>query len=72
TLPSYSPSRAFLRALPFVFPTLPDPFSVPFPVRNSYQVAGWGAFAYLIALRLSFGESDFIRGFRPVRPADQF
>ncbi|MEV4041064.1 hypothetical protein, partial [Streptomyces umbrinus] len=31
--------------------------------RNSFPVASWGAFAYSIALRLSFGESDFIRSF---------
>ncbi|MBQ0848616.1 hypothetical protein J8N05_10370 [Streptomyces sp. BH-SS-21] len=33
--------------------------------RNLFPVASWKAFAYLIALRLSFGESDFIRSFRP-------
>ncbi|MGW7430503.1 hypothetical protein ACWGIN_13250, partial [Streptomyces sp. NPDC054861] len=26
----------------FVFPTLPDPFSVPFPVRILFPVADWG------------------------------
>ncbi|MER5466939.1 hypothetical protein ABT010_41315, partial [Streptomyces sp. NPDC002668] len=35
-------SEAFLRALPFVFPTLPDLFPVPFPVRNSIPVAVGG------------------------------
>ncbi|MFF3321145.1 hypothetical protein, partial [Streptomyces sp. NPDC002889] len=34
-------SGAFLRALPFglAFPTLPDPFPVPFPVQNLFPVA---------------------------------
>ncbi|MFF8658270.1 hypothetical protein, partial [Streptomyces huasconensis] len=44
----------------FVFPTLPDPFSVPFPVRISFPVAAGGP--------LPFGCSDFIRSFRPVLP----
>jgi hypothetical protein len=37
-------SRAFLRALPFglAFPTLPDPFSVPFPVGIHFPVAVGG------------------------------
>ncbi|MEV4437173.1 hypothetical protein, partial [Streptomyces sp. NPDC049585] len=26
---------------PSVFPTLPDPFSVPFPVRNSFLAPCW-------------------------------
>ena len=45
-------SGAFLRALPFglAFPTLPDPFSAPFPVRNSNPVADWSG---LIAFRLT-------------------
>ncbi|MHA5055123.1 hypothetical protein, partial [Streptomyces sp. SD15] len=75
TLPLYSPERlsqAFLRALPFglAFPTLPDLFSVPFPVGIHFQ---WPleAFAYSIAFRLSFGESDFIRSCWPVLPAAQ-
>ncbi|MEU8959945.1 hypothetical protein AB0C93_37295, partial [Streptomyces sp. NPDC048518] len=34
------PPGAFLRY--FVFPTLPDPFSVPFPVRISFPVAAGG------------------------------
>ncbi|MET7715023.1 hypothetical protein, partial [Streptomyces sp. NPDC005407] len=39
-------SEAFLRALPFglAFPTLPDSFSVPFPVRNSNPAAVGEAF----------------------------
>ncbi|WAU79307.1 hypothetical protein O1Q96_05795 [Streptomyces sp. Qhu-G9] len=31
--------------------------------RDSFPVASWEAFAYLIAWWLSFGESDFIRSF---------
>ncbi|MFJ6949055.1 hypothetical protein ACISU4_31200, partial [Streptomyces wuyuanensis] len=31
---------------PSAFPTLPDPFSVPFPVRNSFPVAVGGPFAF--------------------------
>ncbi|MGW3159845.1 hypothetical protein, partial [Streptomyces sp. NPDC001089] len=50
-------------AFPFpATPTLPDPFSVPFPVGIHFQ---WPLEEPLPtrALRLSFGESDFIRSF---------
>ncbi|MFJ8931133.1 hypothetical protein ACIRLA_31590, partial [Streptomyces sp. NPDC102364] len=39
----------------FVFPTLPDPFSVPFPVRISFQVAVGGP--------LPFGEVKHYQSF---------
>ncbi|MFE0107471.1 hypothetical protein, partial [Streptomyces sp. NPDC059009] len=39
----------------FVFPTLPDPFSVPFPVRSFISGGRWRAFAFrLIRLYQKF------------------
>ncbi|MEV1085989.1 hypothetical protein AB0I98_48615, partial [Streptomyces sp. NPDC050211] len=43
-----------------------QPYQIPFPFRfRSEFVSGgrWSGLAYLIAFRLSFGESDFIRSF---------
>ncbi|MFF4732655.1 hypothetical protein ACFY3M_46960, partial [Streptomyces mirabilis] len=43
-----------------------QPYQIRFPFRfRSEFISGgrWRAFAYLIAFRLSFGESDFIRSF---------
>ncbi|MEV7982653.1 hypothetical protein, partial [Streptomyces sp. NPDC086519] len=55
----------FPPGFPSVFPTLPDPFSVPFPVgiRFRWPLEGQSP---LIVFRLSFGDSDFIRSSRPV------
>ncbi|MEU9383201.1 hypothetical protein AB0D38_20435, partial [Streptomyces sp. NPDC048279] len=55
----------FPPGFPSVFPTLPDPFSVPFPVGIHFQWPLEGL-AYLIAFRLSFGVSNFIRSSWPV------
>ncbi|MET9740402.1 hypothetical protein ABZY90_19890, partial [Streptomyces sp. NPDC006422] len=37
----------------FVFPTLPDPFSVPFPVRSSFPVAVGGPLPFGVSTTLT-------------------
>ncbi|MEU9243949.1 hypothetical protein, partial [Streptomyces sp. NPDC048385] len=55
----------FPPGFPSVFPTLPDSFSVPFPVGICFRWP-FGGPSPLIAFRLSFGDSDFIRSSWPV------
>ncbi|RLU94837.1 hypothetical protein CTZ27_19275 [Streptomyces griseocarneus] len=51
------PPGASLRS--FVFPTLPDPFSVPFPVQIPFPAPCWsGVSAFSLSLS---GLTDFIR-----------
>ncbi|RLU96565.1 hypothetical protein CTZ27_16200 [Streptomyces griseocarneus] len=54
------PPGASLRS--FVFPTLPDPFSVPFPVQIPFPAPCWsGVSAFSLSLS---GLTDFIRSLR--------
>ncbi|MGW1895286.1 hypothetical protein ACWCP6_34345, partial [Streptomyces sp. NPDC002004] len=58
----------FPPGFPSVFPTLPDPFSVPFPVGIHFRWPLEGR-AFSVVSRLPFGVSDFIRSFWPDEPA---
>ncbi|MFF4902188.1 hypothetical protein, partial [Streptomyces sp. NPDC001068] len=59
----------FPPGFPSVFPTLPDPFSVPFPVGIHFRWPLEGLCLFDCLSALSFGVSDFIRSSWPVLPA---
>ncbi|MET8013862.1 hypothetical protein, partial [Streptomyces sp. NPDC005266] len=56
----------FSGRFPSVFPTLPDPFSVPFPVRIPFLVAAWRALPFGVFSTLADPHLPNLIGFATV------